>query len=177
MPSLTPPITDNDHRQGDPKAPIQLVEYGDFQCPYCGQAYPITKHIQQTMGDKLLFVFREFPLEEHEYAMLAAETAEAAGAQGKFWPMHDMLYEHQDALTLSDMLSYGRQLGLDVQQLEEAVTKHTYQGKVEEEVQSGLQSGVNGTPTFFINGQRYDGSWEYQDLLQALHETGGVYAG
>ncbi len=171
---LTVPVGPDDHSSGPDDAPITLVEYADYECPHCARAYPMIKRIQKDLGDKLRFVFRNFPLNEsHPHAEHAAESAEAAAAQGKFWEMHDMLFEHQDALEDRDLVDYAAQIGLDptrfVRDLENAV----YTDEVREDFKSGIRSGVNGTPTFFVNGERYDGDWAdtqvfSRDLLASI---------
>lgn len=157
---LTPPVTERDHIAGPDDAPVTLVEYGDFECPFCGMAHPIVKAAQQELGSQLRFVFRHFPLAEaHPHARKAAQAAEAAGAQGNLWEMHDMLYEHQDALESEDLIGYAKTLGLDVAQFTRELEAGTYEKRVRDDFRSGVRSGVNGTPTFFVNGIRYDGSW------------------
>jgi protein-disulfide isomerase len=150
-----------------------LVEYGDYQCPYCGAAYPIVKRIQKSLGTRLRFIFRNFPITNaHPHAQWAAETAEAAAAQGKFWEMHDFLYEHQASLGEGpDFTQFERKIKLDVDELERGVAQHLYVGRVQEDFMSGVRSGVNGTPTFFIDGVRYDGYPEYAPLVAALEEA------
>src|SRR6266496_862703 len=139
---LNLPVNDHDHVQGPKTAPVNLVEYGDYECPYTGQAYPIVKEIQKRLGDKLLFVFRNFPLKEiHPHAEHAAEAAEAAGAQGKFWEMHDRLFERQFALEDSSMLEYAADLGLDVGQVAGELAQGTYESRVREDFRSGVSSG------------------------------------
>lgn len=168
-PSLTVEVSESDHRQGPLTAPVTLVEYGDYECPYCGQAYPIIKAIQASMGDDLCFVFRNFPIEtSHPHAKRAAEAAEAAGDQGAFWPMHDRLYEHQSHLETDDLLGYASALGLDTDRFASDLDHHTFADRVEADFSSGVRSGVNGTPTFFINGVRYDGPWDGETLLGEL---------
>jgi protein-disulfide isomerase len=159
--SLTPAVDDErDHIAGPASAPVTLVEYGDYQCPYCGMAHPIVKSLQQVLGDELRFVFRNFPLSDsHPNAEHAAEAAESAGAQGLFWEMHDTLYENQQALDDRALLSYAEQVGLDTDQLATDLEHGTYRPRIREDFRSGVRSGVNGTPSFFINGIRYDGSW------------------
>jgi protein-disulfide isomerase len=145
------------------------MEYGDYQCPYCGQAYPIVKELQEQLGKKLRFVFRNFPLSTmHPYAEHAAEAAETAGADGKFWEMHDMLYENQEALDDEDLVQYATALGLDPSRFTTDLAKHTKAARVREDFMSGARSGVNGTPTFFINGVRHDDSFELASLLKAM---------
>jgi protein-disulfide isomerase len=155
-----------------------LVEYGDYQCPYCGAAYPIVKKVQKRMGRRLRFIFRNFPLTNaHPFALRAAETAEAAAAQGKFWEMHDFLFENQPSLgDPAVLLRYARKLDLDAAHLEREVAGHVYLPRIEEDYQSGIRSGVNGTPTFFVNGARYDGDPEFEPLVATLEATGDAKA-
>ena len=169
---LAVPVSARDHQEGPAVAPVTLVEYGDYECPNCGQAFPIVQAIRRDMGDQLRFVFRNFPLTQiHPYAEHAAEAAEAAGAQGKFWPYHDMLFLHQDALTDSDLIGYAADLGLDVARFTRDLEDGAFAERVREDFLSGVRSGVNGTPTFFINSYRYDGSYDYDTLLAALQEA------
>jgi protein-disulfide isomerase len=157
---LTPPVTSGDHSQGRDDAPVTLVEYGDYECPYCGMAFPIVRRIQARLGNRLRFVFRNFPLAEaHPHATAAAEVAEAAALQGKFWEMHDLLYEHQSALGAASLQAYVRKLGLDFAALEAALQSGAPHQRVRADFMSGVRSGVNGTPAFFINGRRFDGDW------------------
>ena len=174
-PALAPksalPMPDRDHIQGPINAPIALVEYGDYECPYCGEAYPIVKAIQERLGDRLCFTFRNFPLvNSHPHAEHAAEAAEAAGAQGRFWEMHDLLYENQDALEDEYLARYAGTLGLDAERLTKEVLAGTHTARVREDFRSGARLGVNGTPSFFINGVRYDGDPDVEELLTALTE-------
>jgi protein-disulfide isomerase len=169
---LAVPVSPRDHTEGPETASVTLVEYGDYQCPYCGAAYPIVKRVQQHMGDRLRFVFRNFPLSEiHPFALGAAEGAEAAGAQGKFWAMHDRLFEHQRALDPAHLVEHARQLGLDVARFERDLAEHTFASRVHEDFLSGARSGVNGTPTFYINGRRHDASYDFDTLLTALERA------
>jgi len=164
-----PPVSARDHAQGRADAPVTLVEHGDFECPHCGRAYPMVKAVQARMGDQLRFVFRNFPLtKSHEHAEHAAEMAEAAGDQGKFWPMHDVLFEHQDALEDEDLVGYAASLGIDPVWAAAALVQGVFRERVREDFASGVKSGVNGTPTFFINGVRYDGLLHPTALLEAL---------
>src|SRR2546421_2546637 len=152
------PVAKRDHIQGPIDAPMSLLEYGDYQCPYCGEAYPITKAVQERLGGKLCFAFRNFPLvNSHPHAEHAAEAAEAAGAQGKFWEMHDMLFENQNALEDEDLARYAKELSLDARRLVSEVAARAHSARVKEDFKSGARDGVNGTPTFFVNGVRYDG--------------------
>ena len=167
--SLTPPVSEDDHRSGPDDAPVTLVEYGDFECPSCGAAYPYVERVRKKMGSRLRFVFRNFPLTQmHPHAMHAAEAVEAAAAQGKFWQMHAMLFEHQDALEDQDLIRYGKELHLDGKRFASELASEPHAERIRGQIRSGIRSGVNGTPTFFINGVRYDGSWEASDLLAAL---------
>jgi protein-disulfide isomerase len=165
------PMADRDHIQGPIDAPIALVEYGDYECPYCGEAHPVVKAIQKRLGDRLCFAFRNFPLANmHPHAEHAAEAAEAAGAQGKFWEMHDLLFENQNALRDTDLAEYAAALGLDAQRLLGEVRSGAHADRVREDFRSGARNGVNGTPTFFINSVRYDGEMEADAFLAALNE-------
>jgi protein-disulfide isomerase len=174
-PHLTLPVGERDHVQGPAVAAVTLVEYGDYECPYCGEAYPIVKEVQRRLGDQLRFVFRNFPLAEmHPHAQHAAEAAEAAGAQEQFWPMHDALYEHQRALDDAHLRRQAAELGLDEGRFDRELSDHTYAGRVREDFLSGARSGVNGTPTFFINSRRHDGSYDLERLLAALEDAGAT---
>ena len=169
--SFTLPVANRDHIQGPIDAPIMLVEFGDYECPYCGQTYPIIKEIQERLGDRLCFAFRNFPLNNsHPHAQHAAEAAEAAGAQGKFWEMHDLLFENQEALDDEDIAQYAATLGLDVRRLIDEVVTGVHTARVREDFRSGARGGVNGTPTLFINGVRHEGGPDA--LLAALIERG-----
>jgi len=170
MSHLTPPLGPRDHTQGPPGARVTLVEYGDFECPHCGAAYPVVKAIQQAMGSKLLFAYRHFPLTRvHPHAEPAAEMAEAVGEHGTFWGMHDLLFEHQDALEDDQLIAYATTLGIDPEWAAQALTEGRYESRVRADFASGVRSGVNGTPTFFINGVRYEGGAD--TLLDALMEA------
>ena len=161
-----------DHIQGSADAPVTLVEYGDFQCPYCGRAYQIVKRVQARMGDRLRFVFRNFPIStSHPYAEQAAEAAEAGAAQARFWEMHDRLFENQKRLRNEDLHRYAEELGLDVERFGQELAGHIYAERVHEDFLGGVRSGVNGTPTFYINGARYDGSYEADELVAALEQA------
>src|SRR5438067_210371 len=167
--SLTPPVSQRDHQQGPETAPVTVVEYGDYECPYCGEAYPIVKEIQLRLGERLRFVFRNFPLKEaHPHAQHAAEAAEAAAGQGKFWEMHDTLYEHQEALPDRQLEEYAAAVGLDVEQFDRDMEGQVYRERVRADFMSGVRSGVNGTPSFFINGRRHDDSYDLETLLAAI---------
>jgi protein-disulfide isomerase len=170
---LTVPISeDSDHIQGPADAPLTLVEYGDYECPYCGQAYPIVKQLQEQLGDRLRFVFRNFPITtSHPHSEQAAEAAEAANGQGRFWEMHDYLYEHQQHLEDADLHAYAEQLGLDLDRFDRELADHTYAERVRKDFMSGVRSGVNGTPSFYVNGIRHDASYDYETLLSALERA------
>jgi protein-disulfide isomerase len=166
---ILPVTSDRDHIQGSSTAPVTLVEYGDYECPYCGQAYPAIKEVQKRLGNKLQFVFRNFPLTEmHPHAQHAAEAAEAAGAQNGFWEMHDYLYEHQQALEDKYLKKYADNLGLNLAKFNIDMSSHVHAGRIREDFLSGVRSGVNGTPTFYINEIRYDGSFDLESLLKTL---------
>jgi len=166
------PVTKEDHIQGDMDAPISLLEYGDYECSYCGLAYPIVKRIQKHFGKRLRFVFRNFPLvESHPHAGIAAMAAEFASLHHQFWEMHDLLYENQHALDISDLLKYAKSLNLSVVDLKTAIENETFSKNIKNDFLGGVQSGVNGTPTFFINGNHYKGSFEYEDLLMAIEQV------
>ena len=169
MSTLKLPVTESDHRAGPDDASVTLVEYGDYECPYCGRAYPIVKEVQRAMGSRLRFVFRNFPLAQmHPHAEHAAEAAEAAGAQNKFWEMHDSLFEGQSALEDSDLVMRAKVLGLDAARVAEELIDGVHADRVHTDFRSGMRSGVNGTPTFFINGVRHDGPWDFESLMGAL---------
>jgi len=170
---LTSPVTEGrDHVQGPADAPLTLVEYGDYECPYCGAAYPIIKEVQARMGDQLRFVFRNFPIStSHPHAEHAAEAAEAASAQSRFWPMHDLLYENQQRLGDQDLHAYAERLGLDLERFDHELAEHVHAGRVHDDFLTGVRSGVNGTPSFYINGARYDGSFDTETLLTALQRA------
>jgi protein-disulfide isomerase len=170
MTKLSVAVSAKDHIQGDPKATVTLVEYGDYQCPSCGQAYPIVKRLQKHFSKRLSFVFRNFPLTQiHPYAQPAAETAEYAGAHHKFWEMHDLLYENQERLDDDLLDELSQQLSLDPEELTRALESKQFEARVRADFSTGVRSGVNGTPTFFINGQRHDGSYDYESMVEAIN--------
>jgi protein-disulfide isomerase len=172
MSILTVPVGKQDHVAGNSKARVTLVEYGDYECPYCGEAYYIVKKLQKDLGDELRFVFRNFPLSEiHPHALEAALAAEAAGLQKKFWEMHDMLFENQDALNEEDLVSYAYALKLDTARFIADMQSETVYQKVKTDFWSGVRSGVNGTPTFFIQGTRHNGSYSYGELRNAIEQA------
>ena len=163
-------VNNKDNIQGKENADVTLVEYGDFECPYCEEAYPIVKDVQEVEGDVLRLVFRNFPLSQiHPHAIHAAYAAEAAAKQGKFWEMHSLLFENQDALEDADLASYAKDLNLNVQQFKKDMESKEIIDKVRNDFMSGVKSGVNGTPTFFINGIRFDEPCEKDLLLKAIN--------
>ena len=168
-PRLTVPVGERDHVRGPATAPVTLVEYGDYECPFCGAAHASLKQVRHVMGNDLRFVYRHFPLSQiHPHAYQAAEAAEAAGAQGKFWEMHDLLFENQDRLGLRDLIGYAGALDLDLERFVTDLRSHAHADRLREDFLSGVRSGVNGTPTFFVNGIRHDGGYDADTLLEAL---------
>lgn len=172
QPHLKPPVGPSDHTEGDGRAEVTLVEYGDFECPYCGAAYPVLKRVKQRLGTRLRFVFRHFPItESHPHAEHAAEAAESVAERGgpeAFWAMHDLIFEHQRALKDVDLALYASTAGVDGQAVLDDLGDGRYQSVVRESFMSGARSGVNGTPTFFIDGIRYDGPRDEETLVAAL---------
>lgn len=166
---LVVPVSSRDHSQGPVTAAVTLVQYGDYECPYTRQSTTVVRAIQQQLGDQLRFVFRNFPLTEiHPHALHAALAAEAAAMQGKFWQMHDYIFHHQHTLEDSDLEQFAEAVGLDMQQYARALAEQRSLARIEEDVEGGERSGVQGTPTFFINEVLYRGSWEHDALLIAL---------
>lgn len=163
--TLHPPVGPDDYVKGPADAPATLVEYGDYQCPYCGEAFGFVQQLQQEFGDRLRFCFRNFPIPEiHPQAMAAAETAEFCGANGSFWPAHDTLYDNQERLGPELYVAPVRELGLSVDELEAALNEGTYRDRIQDQVNGGLRSEVNGTPTFFLNGNRVALQGSYAEL-------------
>jgi protein-disulfide isomerase len=159
-PRLIVPVSDEDHAQGPVTAPITLVEYGDYECPYCGQAFRIIQAVQRHLGARLRFVFRNMPLNQiHPHAELAAEAAEAAGAQNRFWAMHDELYENQANLSVELIGQLAQKLKLDIQRFAGDLRQGRFRARVRNDFKGGVRSGVAGTPSFYINGERFDGDW------------------
>jgi protein-disulfide isomerase len=174
MNKLTIPVGKDDHAQGPVDAPVTLVEYGDYECPYCGAAHPAVKAVQASLGNELRFIFHNFALSQiHEHAMQAAEAAEAAGDQGEnyFWQMHDRLFENQSRLDLPSLVLFADDMGLDVARFRQEVEAGTHRERIAHDFHGGVRSGVNGTPTFFINGVRHDGGFEEADLLAAIRDA------
>ena len=169
MASLRIPVGSDDHAQGAADAVVTLVEYGDYECPHCGAAYPVVKQLQERFGTDLRFVYRNFPIAEiHRHALGAAMTAEFGGAKGRFWEVHDALFENQQRLGATLYAAIVTQLGLDANELHAALENATYESKVRTDFNGGVRSGVNGTPSFFINGQRYDGSPDVDSLADVF---------
>lgn len=164
-----PPLSAEDHVDGPDGAELELVMYGDFQCPYCAAAYPIVKRVRDQLVGRLLFGFRHFPLRDvHPDAQRAAEASEAAAAQGAFWPMHDRLYEARGALARADLIAHALELGLDADRLAADLDSTAHAPRVQRDVDSGLASGVTGTPGFFVAGRQHAGSFDAASLIAAL---------
>jgi protein-disulfide isomerase len=169
MPKLTPPINQHDHIQGLGDAPITLLEYGDYQCPHCAAAYPIIKEIQKIFSKKLRFAFRNFPLANiHEFAIPAALAAEAAGRQDKYWEMHDFIFEHQAKLSKLAFIEFAQMLKLNIAHFKMDFQDKKLEQKIEEDFESGVRSGVNGTPSFYINQHKYDGSYDFGSMAETI---------
>lgn len=169
---LAEPISARDHIWGKINAPAILVEYGDYECPHCAQARIFVDQVLELLEDTICFVYRHFPLTTvHPHATLAAEASEAAAAQGKFWPMHECLFEHQQALGSQYLVSYAAMLGLNVPQFARDLAEHQHAARVRQDFLGGVRSGVNGTPTFFLNGARHDGAWDTDSLLAAIQDA------
>ena len=170
---LTVPVNiGTDHIRGSIDAPITIVEYGDYECPYTGMAYPVVKEIMRQFGEKLYFVFRNFPLREiHPHAQHAAEAAEAAATQDKFWQMHDYLFKHQKALDDHHLVEYAQKVGLDIEKFKQEMSGHVYAPLINESLKNGSNSGVKGTPTFFVNGIRYEDSWDLDTFSNLLEKS------
>ena len=170
---LIAPVSERDHAIGPADAPVTLVEYGDYECPSCGRAFPIVEEVRRRLGDQLRFVFRHFPLTQiHDHAEHAAEAAEAAAAQGKFWPMHDWLFRHQHALEDEALLAGIREIALDAERVRRELADGAHRARVREDFSSGIKSGVNGTPTFYINGIRHDADYSLETLVAAIERAG-----
>ena len=169
---MSPPVGPGDHIQGNDGADVTLIEYGDFECPYCGRAYPVLKRVQQRLGGRLRFVFRNFPLSEiHPHAEHAAEAAESVAVRGgakAFWAMHDLLFDNQDAQDDASLDRYAARAGVDGKAVQDDLDNGRYQEQVHDSFMGGVRSGVNGTPTLFIDGIRYDGPRDEKTLVAAL---------
>jgi protein-disulfide isomerase len=169
---LAIPVSTHDHIQGSASAPLTLVQYGDYECSHCGRAYPIIKAIQQRLGTKMRFVFRNYPLTQvHPHALHAAEVAEAAALHHKFWEMHDTLYQHQGQLDDPHLLGYAKQLGLDPETIARDASHDKVVSRIQTDVDGGNASGVQGTPAFYINGVSHEESWDEATLLAALERA------
>jgi protein-disulfide isomerase len=168
MSQLAVPVTAKDHAQGPATAPVTLVEYGDYQCPSCGDAFPLVQKLQKHFGDKLRFVFRNFPLDMHPYAEHAAETAEFAAAHNKFWEMHDALFKRQANLADATLFQLATHLKLSTPDLTTALEQRTYAARVKHDYDGGIRSGVTGTPMFYINGQLHTAAYDYDTLVAAI---------
>jgi protein-disulfide isomerase len=172
MTILKASVTSKDHIRGNVNAPITLLEYGDYQCAYCGLAHSITKRIQEHFGEKLRFVYRNFPLTKlHPHAEIAAEAAEFAGVHGRFWEMYDLIYENQKHLSLDTLLQLARMIKLSDADLLDVLNNRTYSSKIQSDVLTGDLSQVHGTPTFFINGRLYKGSYDFEDFVSAIEQV------
>jgi protein-disulfide isomerase len=166
---LAVPVGPGDHALGPDKAAITLLEYGDYECSYCGEAYPIVKELQRRFAGRLRFVFRNLPLADaHPHAERAAEAAEAVGLQGRFWEMHDLLYEHQDHLTDAALLSYAEEAGANATEVASVMAEGGTRQRVQDDLMGAIRSGANGTPTFFVNGVRDEGSWALEPFTEHL---------
>jgi NhaA family Na+:H+ antiporter len=174
-PKLKEPVSDRDHAQGPDDAPVTLLEYGDYECPYCRQVVPVIRELRERFGDRLRYVFRHFPITTaHPHAHLAAAAAAAAAAQGKFWDMHDRLFEHTGPLDRQQLVRFAEELDLDRERFERELDEHVHADRVREDFLSGVRSGANGTPTFFLNGVRYDGPWDLDSLIAEIEKPLGV---
>jgi protein-disulfide isomerase len=172
MPGLKPPFNKTDHFLGDFQSPVQLLEFGDFQCPHCGAAHPMLKELTKKYGSRMVFIFRHFPLSEsHPYAQLAAVASEAAGRQGKFWEMHDLIFENQAGLNEEMLIGLAKILHLNMVVFREDLTSPALLDQVESDFESGIISGVNGTPTFYVNGSRYSGPYTLLSLSHVLDQA------
>ncbi|HEY7612424.1 MAG TPA: thioredoxin domain-containing protein [Gemmatimonadales bacterium] len=169
MSALSPPVSDRDHVAGPADARVTLVEYGDFECPHCGALHPVVQAARKAFGGNLRFVFRHFPLRSsHPHALAAAKAAEAAGEQGRFWEMHDRLYRRQTELGDADLERHARDLGLDVERFLGALRARTHEVRIREDLASAAESGARGTPSLFINGERYEGPLDRDEIFAAL---------
>jgi protein-disulfide isomerase len=169
MATLKIPVTQHDHVRGPAQASVTVVEYGDYECPHCALAAPIVNQVQLSFRGQMRFVFRHFPLTEvHPHAEIAAESAEFAGAAGVFWEMHEALFQEQSRLSLATILLIGEELELSPEAMRNALETGQYRNKVRSDFTGGIRSGVNGTPTFFINGVRHDGAYDYASMVAAI---------
>lgn len=168
-PHLIPPLKTDDHIRGPAHALVTVVEYGDFECPYSRDAFEIQKRLQIDFGDQIRFAFRHFPLRQiHPHAELAAQASESAHAYGKFWKMHDLLFENQEALELPDLVNYAQGLDLDRERFLDDLKNRRYSKRILADFGNGIRSGVSSTPTFFLNEVRYEGNTQYSELFDAI---------
>jgi len=168
-PHLLLPVSERDHTIGLASAPVTLLEYGDYECPYCRAAQVVVAEVRLRLMNRLRFAYRHFPLTNvHPHAQRAAEAAEAAGAQGRFWAMHDRLFEYQDALEEDDLLVHAEAIGLDLPRFARELAARIHTARVREDFMSGVRSGVNGTPTFYLNDIRYDGGHDVASLIEGI---------
>ena len=169
MSTLSPPAPDRDHVAGPADARVTLVEYGDFECPHCGALHPVVQAARKAFGGNLRFVFRHFPLRSsHPHALAAAKAAEAAGEQGRFWEMHDRLYRRQTQLSDADLERHAGDLGLDLERFRQSLSSRAHEERIREDLTGAAEIGVRGTPSLFINGERYDGPLERDNIFAAL---------
>jgi len=172
---LTKPVSEQDHFRGPEGVRVSLVEYGDYECPHCRQVNDIRRELRARLGDKYRYIYRHFPItSSHTNAQMAAEAAEAASAQDKFWEMHNLLFKHQGELDQAHILQYAAEIDLDIERFERELTEGVYADRVQDDFESGLESGVHGTPTFFINENRYDGPWDLESLMVEIQKPLGV---
>lgn len=175
MSTLKISVTPEDHIQGNDNTSITLVEYGDYECPYCGNAFPLVKQIQDHFHPNLKYVFRHFPVQEiHSHAQVAAEIAEFAAKKGHFWEMHDLIFENQEHLGMPLLIELTQTLGLPLKDLESDLENGTFVSKIQKDFSGGVKSGVNRTPTFFINGTRYNGNFEFKELVSAIESASSL---
>jgi protein-disulfide isomerase len=166
---LSPPLEDVDHVRGEPGAPLELVMFGDFQCPFCLGAQSVLRRVRERLGDRLVFVFRHLPIpERHPLAPRAAEASEAAAAQGRFWEYHDALFQAQPKLSRETMLAVGRDLGLDADRMATEIDAGAHRDRIARDIASAAASGATGTPTFFVNGRRHFGAYDASSLVEEL---------
>jgi formate-nitrite transporter family protein len=167
---LKNPVTERDHTSGSATAPVTLLEYGNFECIYCGRVYPIIKQVQNLLGDNLRFVFRHFPtVQTHPHSLRAAEAAESAAAQQKFWQMHDQLFSHQSSLQDRDLSRYAKRIGLNLERFNQDMTDHSFLQQIEADYQRSLfDEHITGTPTLYLNEVRYTGATDFEGLLHAI---------
>jgi len=167
---LKNPVTERDHTSGSATAPVTLLEYGNFECLYCGRVYPIIKQVQNLLGDNLRFVFRHFPIvQTHPHSLRAAEAAESAAAQQKFWQMHDELFTHQTALEDRDLSRYAKRIGLNLERFNHDMTEHSFLQQIDADYQRSLfDEHITGTPTLYLNDVRYTGATDFDGLLHAI---------